>query len=186
MTATVAKVSAEEFERFALSTEGCGWELHDGELVEKPGTSIGHDWAQGRLVVQLARQLDEDVFAVQSSAFANRGDANYFVPDVCVIPIALVEPDRARWANLNVYAAPLPLVVEVWSPTTAIYDREVKLPEYQRRGDREIWFLHPFERTLSAWRRQDDGSYAESVVQEGTVQPVALPNVTIDLVKLFA
>lgn len=61
-----------------------------------------------------------------------------------------------------------------------------KLPEYQRRGDLEIWRIHPSERTLTAWRREPDGSYAESLYRGGTVHPVALPGVSIDLEALFA
>jgi Uma2 family endonuclease len=77
-------------------------------------------------------------------------------------------------------------VVEVWSPSTGGYDIDAKIPEYRRRGDLEIWRLHPFEKTLAAWRRQPDGSYTELILQGGTVQAVALPNVTIDLDALFA
>jgi Uma2 family endonuclease len=88
--------------------------------------------------------------------------------------------------SLETYAAPLPLVVEVWSPSTGEYDLETKLREYQLRSDLEIWRLHPYERTLTAWRRQPDGSYSESRHEAGTVQPIALPGVTIDLDALFA
>lgn len=87
--------------------------------------------------------------------------------------------------GLEVYEGPLPLVVEVWSPSTGEYDVDTKLPEYQRRGDLEIWRLHPFDRTLIAWRRQPDGSYSESQYTGGTVRPVALPGVAIDLDTLF-
>ncbi len=61
-----------------------------------------------------------------------------------------------------------------------------KLPEYQRRGDLEIWRVHPVERTLTMWRRNDDGSYIELIVTAGAVQPIGLPGVTIDLDALFA
>ncbi len=43
----------------------------------------------------------------------------------------------------------------------------------------------PYERTLTAWRRRDDGSYSETVYTGGVVEPVALPGVTIDLGLLF-
>ena len=92
-------------------------------------------------------------------------------------------PDRP--GVLEVYAGPLPLVVEVWSPSTGDYDVEEKFPEYQRRGDEEIWCIHPYERTLHDWWRQPDGTYAETVFTGGKVQPVALPGVTVDLDALF-
>ena len=65
------------------------------------------------------------------------------------------------------------------------YDVERKLPEYRARGDLEIWRIHPYDRTLTAWRRQPDGSYVESVYRDGVVRPEWLPNVTIDLDALF-
>jgi hypothetical protein len=55
------------------------------------------------------------------------------------------------------------------------------VPEYQARGDDEIWRLRPFERTLTVWRRQEDGSYVEPSVSGGTVGVASLPGVTIDL-----
>lgn len=60
-----------------------------------------------------------------------------------------------------------------------------RLPEYQRRGDLEIWFIHPYDRTLTSWHRQTDGSYRESLRRSGIVQPIALPGVSVDLDALF-
>ncbi len=87
--------------------------------------------------------------------------------------------------KLEVYAEPLPLVVEVWSPSTGDYDHATKLQDYQQRGDREIWLLHPYEHTLTAWRRRPDGSYARTMHRYGLVTPVALPGGRIDLESLF-
>ena len=78
------------------------------------------------------------------------------------------------------------MVVEVWSPSTGGYDVDAKLPEYQRRGDLEIWRLHPYERTQTVWRRRADGSCDESAYHGGTIEPLGLPGVTIDLDALFA
>ena len=75
--------------------------------------------------------------------------------------------------------------MEVWSRSTGGYDVDAKLPEYQRRGDLEIWRVHPYERTLIAWRRQLDGTYTELLYTGGRVRPVAMPDVTADLDALF-
>lgn len=104
---------------------------------------------------------------------------------VYVIPTELVRPQRLQ-RTLEVYEAPLPLVVEIWSPSTGDYDINTKLGEYQQRRDLEIWRIHPYERTLTAWRRQPDGSYAETTYTGGVVHPVGLSNVTIDLDTLFS
>ena len=74
----------------------------------------------------------------------------------------------------------------MWSRSTGDYDVEEKLAVYQQRGDLEIWRIHPYERTLTAWRRLPDGSYDETIHHEGVTRPTALPSVEIDLAALFA
>jgi Uma2 family endonuclease len=84
-----------------------------------------------------------------------------------------------------VYAEPLPLIVEVWSPSTGAEDVETKLRAYQWRGDREILRIHPCEKTLTSWRRQPEGSDIERRYDSGKVQATSLPNLAIDLESLF-
>jgi Uma2 family endonuclease len=185
MVTPATVVSVKEYERRALAESDRLWELHDGVMVEKPTMSMGHDLAQSELVGQLYQQLDPADYRVQFAARLRTSDGRSFIPDVCVIPAALIaaDPDRRR---LNDYVAPVPLVIEVWSPSTGGYDIERKLPVYQERGDLEIWRLHPFERTLTVWRRQFDGTYLEQPIHDRTVSPVAFPWVTIDLDAVFA
>jgi Uma2 family endonuclease len=102
-----------------------------------------------------------------------------------VFPIERVANRWSNAENLEVYDEPMPLVVEVWSPSTGDYDVDSKLPEYRRRGDLEIWRLHPFERTLTVWRRQPSGGYRKRIYTGGVIRPVAIPDVTIDLDAIF-
>ena len=162
------------------------WELHRGQLREKPGMSAEHNHAMFELGYQLRGQLDPNEYRVRVNAgHVRQGDVTYFIPDVIVIPTALELGQRGHPGSLELYVDPLPLVIEVWSPSTGAYDVDAKLPEYQRRGDLEIWRFHPFDRTLTAWRRRDDGTYAETVHTGGVVRLAALPNVAIDLDPLF-
>jgi Uma2 family endonuclease len=108
-----------------------------------------------------------------------------YVPDIAVIPTPAVRALREHPGSLDAYADPLPLVIEIWSPSTGGYDINEKLPDYQRRGDLEIWRVHPYERTLTAWRRRPDGAYIESIYRGGIVRPESLPGVSIDLDALF-
>src|SRR3712207_1791627 len=110
----------------------------------------------------------------------------YYLPDVSGIPVALDWPQRGRPATLERYRDPLHHVVEVWSGSTGTYDAENKLAEYQDRGDVEIWGLHPYERSLTVWRRRPDGTYEQEVHHGGTVPVTSLPGVTVDLDALFA
>ncbi len=174
------------YEQLALEDPEGHWELHCGVLRRKPSMTAEHNYVAGQLFFHLKRQLDQGAFDVRlNMGRVRRSPENYYIPDVYVIPIELVRPLRGLRNVLEAYDAPLPLVVEVWSPSTGEYDVDSKLPEYQRRGDLEIWRIHPFDRTLFAWRRQADGSYTESRYTGGTVQPLGLPDVTIDLDTLF-
>lgn len=77
-------------------------------------------------------------------------------------------------------------MIEIWSPSTGDFGLTAKIPDYQRRGDLEIWFVHPRECTLRAWRRQPAGTYDETVYHGGIAQPGLLPQARIDLDELFA
>jgi Uma2 family endonuclease len=181
------RVSEKQFRKLAVEDPSGHWELHRGVLRQKPGMSFEHNHVMTRLFSRLDCQLDEREFEIRCNiGHLRRSSESYYIPDVHVIPAALFQAGRQRNPrSLEAYGTPLPLVVEVWSPSTGDYDVETKIPEYQQRGDLEIWRIHPFERTLTAWRRQPDGSNMETLYTEGSVQPVALPNVVIDLASLF-
>ena len=181
-------VSEETYERVALEDGDRVWELVCGRLREKPPVTMPHAETARNLVAVLSRQLDRRRFSVDlNQARLRISTGRWYVPDVCVIPRELVRrQDASLRGRLEMYIDPLPLVVEVWSPSTGEYDVEEKLREYQWRGDAEIWRIHPYEKTLIAWRRQPDGSYTELHFSgEDRVQPVALPGVTIALTELF-
>ena len=163
------------------------WEVHRGRLREKPAMTMAHNRVEMRLVLQLGPQLDFDRVDIRSDTGRVRhGPGTYYVPDVYVAPIPGSGTIRDQPVGLEVFDEPLLLVVEVWSPSTGDYDVDEKLPAYMQRGDLEIWRLHPVELTLTAWRRQPDGDYAESVHRGGTLALSTLPDVSVDLDALFA
>jgi Uma2 family endonuclease len=179
------QISEAEYQRFVLSGAGKGWELHDGRLVEKPGRSWIHGIIVTELITLFHMQLDRAEYHVFTGLRVSRPTATIFLPDVMVVPTSYGEPFRGRPGTLAIFSDPVPLIVEVWSSSTGDYDVDVKLPVYQQRGDLEIWRIHPYERTLTAWRRQPDGRYEETIHRNGIVTPVALPGVRIDLEALL-
>ena len=185
MTIAQHRLTAQDYEAFVLSGIEGQWELHDGVLVEKPAMTLAHLDVISRLSFHLQRQLDVDQFSVYSEGRVRHPEASVFLPDVMVVPDAYRAQFIDRPDRLAVFAGPLPLVVEVWSRSTGHYDVAAKLPIYQQRGDAEIWLIHPYERTLTSWRRQPDGSYVSQVHDAGHVRPIALPDVKIELASLF-
>jgi Uma2 family endonuclease len=161
-------------------------EVHNGRLREKPSMTFRHGNSSFYLGLQLGNQLDRSEFVVRvNHGRLRRTEKTYYIPDVYVIPMAIISPEREASLELEIYDEPLPFVAEFWSPSTGDYDVVAKLPEYKRRGDAEIWLLHPFERTVTVWRRQPVGDYIETVYRGGQVELWALPGVTIDLDALF-
>jgi Uma2 family endonuclease len=180
-------VTEQEFLLIALDEYNEHWELWDGKLVRKPVMTFAHNEIAWKLGVSLYAQLDRADFTCRVNAgHARRSERNYYIPDVIVIPRAYTLPLRDRQDLLEAYAEPLPLVVEVWSRSTGRYDVREKLEQYRQRGDLEIWYIHPYDRTLTAWRQQPDGGYVEAVYTTGRIEPAALPGVSIDLDALFA
>lgn len=184
MATTQHQLTEQDFEAFLLSGIEGLWELHDGVLVEKPLVTLAHMDVISRLCFHLQRQLDIEQFRVYSEGRVRHPRATIFLPDVMVVPDEYRAAFLERPNILAVFAEPLPLVVEVWSRSTGHYDVAAKLPLYQQRGDAEIWLIHPDEKMVTSWRRQTDGTYAASVHQEGTIRPVALPDVVIDVAEL--
>jgi Uma2 family endonuclease len=178
------RISEEAYQKFVLSGVDGSWELHDGRLVEKPAMTFRHGQIPMLLGHFLLSQLDRDAYAVVSELRVRKSSATVFMPDLMVVPTAYSEEIRDR-PVLAIFSDPLPLVVEVWSPSTGDYDVDAKVPVYQQRGDLEIWRIHPYERTVTSWQRQPDGSYQETIHRGGIVTPVALPGVAIDLETLF-
>jgi len=180
-------VSEALFEQVALADDTAHWELICGRLRPKPPVTAYHGQIARNLVRQLNRQLTDVELSVEREGPNLRvPGGNYRKPDVCVVPLGLVrQRQREQPTALEIYEAPMPLVVEVWSPSTGDYDVDQKLPEYQLRGDLEVWRLHPFDRTLIAWVRLPDGSYTETTYSSGMVRPAYLSGVAIDLDALF-
>lgn len=179
-------VSEQTYQCVALEDSDGQWELDGGRLREKQGMSAAHNDVMAYLGVMLGAQLNRDEHRIRINAGRVRQSPhNYFIPDVCIVPTSLFEQLRGQPGRLESYSEPLPLVVEIWSPSTGDYDLVRKLPAYQRRGDLEIWFIHPFDRTVRIWRRQANDSYSETIIRNGHLELIALPGVTIDLDRLF-
>jgi Uma2 family endonuclease len=184
---TTELVSEEMYRELALMDENRRLELFRGRLREKPPVSVAHSRAIMSLATQLLLQLDRGQFWVSVNLTRIRVSSDtYYIPDVVVVPAELERALGADPHALDAYPEPMPLVVEVWSPSTGDYDLNVKLADYQRRGDLEIWIIHPCERTVTAWRRQPGGTYIDSIYRSGTVRAESLPDFEFDVEVLFA
>ena len=179
-------VSLATYEQVALEDGDTTWEYVCGQLREKPGTTQEHHNASFSLAFDIASQVDRTKFEIRNnSGRLKTGAGNAFVPDVIVLPKGMTATQHGT-RKLETYDQPVPFVAETWSKSTGDYDSNTKIPEYRSRGDLEIWRVHPYEKLVTAWRRQPDGSYTESVHTEGVVAIESLSGVSIDLATLFS
>jgi Uma2 family endonuclease len=180
-------VTAETYEQVALADPEGHWELHGGRLRRKPDMTQEHNDAASILGFLLQQQLPLDVYRVRVNMGRARRDENHsYIPDVMVVPVSMMAPRSDAPGGLERYDGPLPLVVEVWSPSTGEYDVDDKLPEYMHRGDLEIWRVHPYERSVTVWRRSLAGDYSRSEYGISDVVTVSsLPGVVIAVQSLF-
>lgn len=181
------RLSEVEYEQFVWANPDHKWELVEGRPREKPGMSWEHGDIIFLLGYLLQLHLDRRLYRIGINDWrVRRVPGTIYIPDLVVVPTTNGREFAGQPGRLAIFSQPLPLVVEAWSQSTGDYAVEAKIPEYQRRGDLEIWRNHPYEQTLTAWRRLPDGTYQSTIYGEGVVHPVALPEVTIDHADLFA
>jgi Uma2 family endonuclease len=101
--------------------------------------------------------------------------------DTVVQPDVFIVCDVQKLDARGVRGAP-DWVVEVLSPTTASYDRNIKVPVYERAGVQELWLVDPDDRSVTIYRLKAGQYGPPSVLKlKGTTQLAAVPAVTIDL-----
>jgi Uma2 family endonuclease len=160
-------------------------ELYQGRLRDKPEMTWYENGVQTDLALLLMDQLDRRDFHVFTFLRVRLSPGTILVPDVMVVPKSFGEPFRDKPDVLAIFDDPLPLVADIRCLAGG-YDVEGKVIDYQRRGDLEIWVIDPKDRTVTALVRQTDGSYLAIRYHGGIVALSALPDVSIDLDRLFA
>ena len=125
-------------------------ELVRGRLVRSPRPASLH----GRLVVRLARRLDE---------FAEAGGHGVVLADAGVIlarnPDTVRGPDIAFFstgripdtAYATTFWGPPDLAVEITSPSNRASELQTKVADYLDAGVRRVWIVDPPTRSVTVW-----------------------------------
>src|SRR5215216_1950099 len=122
------RISEQEYRELALTDSDRLWELWEGVPREKPLLSMKHEDVASYLGAALIAQLDRRLYRVNvNGGRARLSPHSYYIPDVVVIPAAYKTPFEDDPQAFNAFAESLPLVVEVWSPSTGHYDAATKL-----------------------------------------------------------
>ena len=167
-----------------------GNEVIDGiaYVREPPAPSRLHQ----EIVVELCRQVTNSLegklgrayvapFDVRLPKDSAAGDDQI---DTVVQPDVLIVCDLQKLDDRGMRGAP-DWIAEVLSPSTASYDRTVKLSAYERAGVSEVWLIDPTDRTVTI-HRIVAGHYAQPTVLElrGRTAITAVPGISIDWDRL--
>ena len=159
--------------------DGTRYELLDGMLLVTPAPSYAHQVVATRLATMLADALEPDTTAeVVAVGAIQRGKYTQLQPDVLVCPPG-VGP-TLHWRDIRGWW----LAVEVLSPSSRLYDREVKRGAYLALGVEEYWVVDPGDCSVEIWNREHpEGA---RVTDELVWRPAALDRaVVIDLRRVF-
>jgi len=163
----------------AFPEDGQRYELLEGMLLVTPMPGSAHQVVLSRLLVELGRYLSavELAFAV-SPGEIEVAPKTLLEPDLLVIPAAF--PPGTAWAEMRDWW----LAVEVFSPSSRVYDREFKRDAYLALGVAEVWLVDLDERDVLVSRRGGgrDVRHDERLVWHPAAMGDALE---IDLASLF-
>jgi Uma2 family endonuclease len=152
----------------AMPDDGHRYELIDGTLIVTPAPGWPHQGVQVRLTAWLYERCPRDLRVVAAPFEVQLAMDTAVQPDIIV----------TRFADLTRKNLPVPplLAVEIRSPSTALIDRNLKRPTYERFGIPSYWLVDPDpERPTLTVLEMESGAYVEraSVAGDETVNVAA-------------
>jgi Uma2 family endonuclease len=161
-----------------LPDDGTRYELLEGMLLVTPAPSFAHQVVATRLATTLTYVLHDSGATVVAVGAIQRGKHTQLQPDVLVCPPG-VRP-TLNWRDIRGWW----LAVEVLSPSSRLYDREVKRGAYLALGVEEYWIVDPEDCSIEAWSARRHQPFR--VTKELVWRPAALErDVVIHLGELF-
>ena len=148
----------------SLPADGNRYEVIRGVLYMTPAPEFFHQEVNGEFITRLTlwvkdKKLGRVVGPPTDVRLPNV--ANPVQPDVAVV----LKEHYDRITTRGIEGAP-DLVVEIASPSTAIYDRREKLAAYQEAGVQEYWIADPASQTVEVLWLQN-GLYVSQGVFKG-------------------
>jgi Uma2 family endonuclease len=162
-----------------------GDELIDGAAYvrEPPSPSYSHQAITLELARQLQNQLDGTPWRVIIAPMDVRLPKSNEPDDqvnTVVQPDVIITRDKSKIDTRGVRGAP-DWLAEVLSPSTASYDRAVKIPVYERAGVPEVWLIDPKRHTVAIYRLAN-AEYGPPTIQKmsGRTRLTVVPEVAVD------
>lgn len=166
----------------ALPDDGNRYELVSGELVVTPSPRGLHQVGVWTLAKYIGAWLDQSRAGrlLGAPADVSLGEDEVLQPDLFVYETASGRQLR-EWTDISA----LLLVIEVLSPSSARYDRQLKRRRYQRARVPEYWIVDLDARLIERWRPDDE---RPEILEDRIIwEPAAgAGTLEVDLMALFA
>ena len=166
----------------ALPDDGNRYELLDGELLVSPSPKAIHQLAVFRLYERIYPYVSKHGLGETGLAPSDLDlkSGQSLQPDLFAVEVSTPRGQEPKWEHFGI---PF-LIVEVLSPSTALYDRNKKRVRFQRSGVSEYWILDPHARLIERWRPDDQRpEILTELIQWQPRQDI--PPLTIDLGEFF-
>jgi Uma2 family endonuclease len=177
MAATIPYYTVADLEHFP--SDGNRYELLDGVLLVTPAPNAAHQLLTMRLGHILMREIDAPakafVFGAGAVSYPPRTQLE---PDVLVVPACA--PVSRKWSDYTEHW----LAVEIYSPSSRIYDRDFKRDAYHTLGVHDVWLIDIDDRTAEVSLKPGAGIIVRDVIRWRV--PVLDVDVSVDLAELFA
>jgi len=138
--------------------DGMRHEIIDGEHYVTPSPNLRHQELLGRLHVEIALFLRQH--SGVGRVFLSPLDVVFTKWDVVEPDLLFVADDQIDILTVKNVQGPPALAIEILSPWTRRVDEQVKLSLFDRGGVREYWLVDPERDSVTVFRRQPDGSFA--------------------------
>jgi len=179
----VKTYSLDEFWRLPDPPDGSKLELIAGVLYMTPPPEYTHDHVVRRLnrilTLYLAATGDRGNLYVPRAAIWT-GTNTYLEPDLFYLSAELearLDPEHRNTADL---------VIEVISPGSAIYDRNMKADTYEALGVRELWLIDEKAETIEVRSHTGNGFDAGRIFRRGEeVASLLFPDLHLQVEQLF-
>ena len=156
-------------------------ELIKGVLYMTPPPDYLHNQATADLLEQLGMAFKQcgyrgQIFAPRTAIWVD--DATYLEPDLLYMSHKLKsEMDPRHWTRADI-------VIEILSPSTALYDRRTKSDTYQAMGVREMWLVDTEKKEVEV-RSFEAGKTAVYKTTD-VLRSEVLPKIEIPVTTLFS
>ncbi len=137
-------VTFDEFIDWYPENSGCHYELHNGEIVERPKATGKHSKLTGFPIADLnfeIRRLQLPYFIPKESVIKPMREESGYEPDIIVLNEQTIA-NEPRWEKSSIITmgSSVPLIVEVTS-TNWEDDYARKLEAYESMGIQEYWII---------------------------------------------